>query len=62
MDDNLKAPLVVFNLTVGLYMLFRIFTAKNMHMSFGAIFTHLLIGAVVGLVLGGITFFVMRKK
>jgi hypothetical protein len=62
MDENLKAPLVVFNLTVGLYMLFRIFTAKHMSMTFGAMFTHLLIGAAVGLVLGGITFFFTRKK
>ena len=66
MDENLKAqlfpPLVVFNLTVGLYMLFRIFTAKNMNMGFGPMFQHLLIGVAVGLVLGGITFFFTRKK
>jgi hypothetical protein len=62
MDENLKAPLVVFNLTVGLYMLFRIFTTKNMNMDFSAMFLHLLIGAAVGLVLGGITFFFTRKK
>jgi len=64
MDENLKAqlfpPLVVFNLTVGLYMLFRFFTTK--HMDYGAMFMHLLIGAAVGLVLGGITFFFTRKK
>jgi|SoiMethySBSTD1v2_1073268.scaffolds.fasta_scaffold1619938_2 hypothetical protein len=63
MDENLKAqlfpPLVVFNLTVGLYMLFRFFTMK--HMDYGAMFLHLLIGAAVGLVLGGITFFFTRK-
>ena len=66
MDENLKAqlfpPLVVFNLTVGLYMLFKIITAKHMQMEFGAIFLHLLIGAAAGLVLGGITFFFTRKK
>jgi hypothetical protein len=64
MDENLKAqlfpPLVVFNLTVGLYMLFRFFTMKNM--DYGTMFLHLLIGAAVGLVLGGITFFFTRKK
>ena len=64
MDENLKAqlfpPLVVFNLTVGLYMLFRFFTTK--HMDYGAMFMHLMIGAAVGLVLGGITFFFTRKK
>ena len=64
MDENLKAqlfpPLVVFNLTVGGYMLYRVFTTKNI--DFGTMFTHLLIGAAVGLVLGGITFFVTRKK
>ena len=62
MDENLKAPLVVFNLTVGLYMLFRVFTTKNMNMDFGSMFQHLLIGAAIGLVLGGITFFFTRKK
>jgi hypothetical protein len=60
MDDNLKAPLVVFNLTVGLFMLFRYFTLK--HMDFGAMFLNLLIGAVIGAILGGITFVVMRRK
>jgi len=62
MDENLKAPLVVFNLTVGLYMLIRVFTTKNMNMDFSAMFQHLLIGAAIGLVLGGITFFFTRKK
>jgi hypothetical protein len=64
MDENLKAqlfpPLVVFNLTVGSYMLVRFFTSK--HMSYGALFTHLLVGAAAGLVLAGITFFFTRKK
>ncbi len=62
MDDNLKAPLVVFNLTVGLYMLFRLFTAPKWMMPIGTMFTHFLIGAAIGLVLAGITFFVMRRK
>jgi hypothetical protein len=61
MDDNLKAPLVVFNLTLGLYMLIRLFTAAKV-MTFGTMFVHLLIGAAIGLVLGGITFAVLRKK
>jgi hypothetical protein len=56
MDDNLKAPLVVFNLTVGLFM------TPKWTMPMGTMFLHLLIGAAIGLVLGGITFVVMRKK
>jgi hypothetical protein len=64
MDEQLKQQLfpavVVFNLTTGLYMLYRFFTLR--HMDYGALFMHLLIGAAVGLVLGGITlFFTMRK-
>lgn len=62
MDDNLKAPLVVFNLTVGLYMLVRLFMTPKWTMPMGTMFLHLLIGAAIGLVLGGITFVVMRKK
>ena len=65
MDENLKAqlfpPLVVFNLTVGLYMLVRVFTTAKA-MDYGTIFLHLLVGAAAGLVLGGITFFFTRKK
>jgi len=64
MDDNLKQQLmpavVVFNLTVGAYLLLRFFTAR---MFFGDFMLHLLIGAGIGLVTGGITLAVsMRKK
>jgi hypothetical protein len=64
MDEQLKAqlmpPLVVFNLTLGAYLLFRFFTSK---MFFGDFMLHLLIGAAIGLVTGGITlFFTLRKK
>jgi hypothetical protein len=65
MDENLKAqlfpPLVVFNLTAGGYMLFRLFTAQK-NLDFGTVFLHLAVGAAAGLVLGGITFFFTRKK
>jgi len=60
MDDNLKVSLVVFNLTAGLFMLFRYMTLK--HMDYGALFFNLLIGAGVGLVFAAITYSVLRKK
>ena len=66
MDEQLKQqffpPVVVFNLTTGIYLLARMFT-HNKNVDFPFFWKHLLIGAAVGLVLGGITlFFTMRKK
>jgi hypothetical protein len=65
MDEQLKQQLmpalVVFNLTVGVYLLLRYFTSGRMF--FGDFLMHLLVGAAIGLVTGGITlFFMLRKK
>ncbi|MEX2176092.1 MAG: hypothetical protein WD872_17150 [Pirellulaceae bacterium] len=64
MDDKLKEQLmpalVVFNLTVGAYLLYQYFTAK---MFLGDFMFHLLVGAGIGLVTGGVTAALsMRKK
>jgi hypothetical protein len=60
MDEKLKQQLmpavVVFNLTVVAWILFRAFTTT---MYFGQFFTQALIGVVLGLVTGGITLGVM---
>ncbi len=60
MDDNLKVSLVVFNLTAGLFMLYRYMTLR--HMDYPALFFNLAIGAGVGLVFAAITYSVLRKK
>jgi hypothetical protein len=64
MDDQLKQQLmpalVVFNLTVGCYLLIRFFMGSRMF--FGDFLMHLAVGAGIGLVTGGIAFFSMRKK
>jgi hypothetical protein len=66
MDDQLKQqlmpPLVVFNLTLLLYLAIRVFPAKRM--LFGTFMTHLLIGVGIGLVAGGIVLAItmLRKK
>ena len=71
MDDQLKQQLmpavVVFNLTVVLYAAFRILYpvfVLHKRMFFGNFLTHVLIGAAIGLVTGGITLAIMmtRKK
>ena len=64
MDEQLKAqlmpPLVVFNLTLGIFLIYRFFT---MRMSMEGFLLQLLIGAVIGLVTGGITYlFTSREK
>jgi hypothetical protein len=64
MDENLKQQLmpalVVFNLTVGIYLLVRFFTSR---MFMGDFMIHLLVGAGIGLVTGGITLALsMRRK
>jgi len=66
MDEQLKQQLmpglVVFNLTVVAWMLFRIFTSAR-GMFFSELLTQILIGVAIGLVTGGITVAVtMRKK
>jgi hypothetical protein len=66
MDDQLKQQLmpavVVFNLTLVLYVLIRVLPAKRMFI--GGLMTHLMIGAGIALVAGGITLTItmMRKK
>ena len=63
MDEQLKQQLmpalVVFNLTVGLYLLFRFFTSR---MFMGDFVMHLLVGAGIGLVTGGITLALSLRK
>jgi hypothetical protein len=61
MDDKFKPPLIVFNLTLGIYLLVRMFAAR--HVDWGFFLWHLLIGAGLGLVTGGITLALfMRRK
>lgn len=67
MDDQLKQQLmpavVVFNLTLLLYLAIRVLPAKRMF--FGGFMTHFLIAAGIGLVTGGITLgitMMLRKK
>ena len=71
MDDQLKQQLmpavVVFNLTVVLYFAIRVLYPMlllNKRILMGQFTTHLLIGAGIGLVTGGITLVItmMRKK
>ena len=56
MDERLKEQLmpalVVFNLTVGVYLIYRYLTSR---MFMGDFWLHLAIGAAIGLVTGGIT-------
>jgi hypothetical protein len=63
MDEQLKQQLmpalVVFNLTVGAYLLYRFFTAR---MFMGDFWLHLLIGAAIGLVTGGITLALSMRR
>jgi hypothetical protein len=63
MDEQLKQQLmpalVVFNLTVGLYLLYRFFTSR---MFMGDFVMHLLVGAGIGLVTGGITLALSLRK
>ncbi len=63
MDEQLKAqlmpPLVVFNLTVGIFLIYRYAT---MRMSFETFLVQFAIGAAIGLVLAGITYFFTRGK
>lgn len=63
MDEQLKQQLmpalVVFNLTVGLYLLYRFFTSR---MFMGDFMLHLLVGAGIGLVMGGITLALSLRK
>jgi hypothetical protein len=63
MDEQLKAqlfpPLMVFNLTLGLFLLYRFAT---MRMSLETFLVQLLIGGAIGLVLGGITYVFTRGK
>ena len=63
MDEQLKQQLmpalVVFNLTVGLYLLYRFFTSR---MFMGDFMLHLLVGAGIGLVTGGITLALSLRK
>ena len=65
MDDQLKQQLmvavVVFNLTLVTYVLVRYFLGARGF--FGDFMVHVLVGAGIGLVTGGIAFFLsMRKK
>ena len=71
MDDQLKQQLmpavVVFNLTVVLYFAVRVLYPLlflNKRILMGQFTTHLIIGAGIGLVTGGITLAItmMRKK
>jgi len=65
MDEKLKEQLmpalVVFNLTVLAWVLFRYFTTVPA-MYFGDLVVQILIGAVIGAVTGGITLAVMMRK
>ena len=57
MDENLKQQLmpaiVVFNITVVAWILFRVFTSEDA-MYFGQFLTQAMIGIGIGLVTGGI--------
>ena len=65
MDEKLKEQLmpaiVVFNLTVVVYVLARFFMSDS-GMFMGQFFTQALIGAAIGLVTGGITFGIMMMR
>lgn len=65
MDEQLKQQLmpalVVFNLTVLGWVLFRYFTTVP-GMYFGQLVVQILIGAVIGAVTGGITLAVTMRK
>ena len=69
MDDKLKEQLmpavVVFNFTVAAYVIVRavypMFVTGRV-MSYGAFFTHLLVGAGIGLITGGITLAAMMLR
>lgn len=64
MDENLKQQLmpaiVVFNLTVVAWILFRVFTGEGMFIE--QFFVQAMIGAGLGLVTGGITLGVMMLR
>jgi hypothetical protein len=52
--------LMVFNLTVGIYLLARFFFGGSMY--FGGFIVQLLIGAAIGLVTGGIAYVLTPKR
>lgn len=60
MDESLKLPLVVFNMTIVAYVLTIYFTSSPMY--FGSLVVQVIIGAVIGLITGGITWFVTKPK
>ena len=69
MDDKLKEHLmpavVVFNFTVAAYIGVKAvypMLVSGRIMSYGTFFTHLLVGAAIGLVTGGVTLAVMMRK
>ncbi len=59
MDDSLKLPLAVFNLTVVLYVLTIYLTSEPMY--FTAFIVQVLIGAAIGAVTGGAAWFLTKK-
>jgi hypothetical protein len=69
MDDKLKEQLmpavVVFNFTVAIYVIVRavypMFTSGKI-MAYSTFFTHVLVGAAIGLVTGGLTLAVTMWK
>jgi protein-S-isoprenylcysteine O-methyltransferase Ste14 len=66
MDEQTKQQLlpavVVFNLTLLAYIAVQVLPARRMF--FGSLMTHILIGAGIGLVTGGITLAItmLRKR
>jgi hypothetical protein len=65
MDDRIKPAIVVFNLTLVAYLLFRVLYPVfigGRGIFLGGLFTHVLIGAGLGLVTGGITLGLMMLK
>ena len=69
MDDKLKEQLmpavIVFNFTVALYVIARAvypMLVTGRIMSYGSFFKHLLVGAAIGLLTGGVTLAVMMRR
>jgi hypothetical protein len=69
MDEELKQQLmpaiVVFNMTVVIYLLIRIvypMFVRGQNFNFSSFMVHALIGAAIGLVTGGITLALMMRK
>jgi len=69
MDDQLKQRLmpavIVFNFTLVAYILVKVFypvLIRGRAIFFGDLMTHVLIGAGIGLVTGGIVFGLMMMK